>query len=105
MTRASGAAPGLGKPILLAQLVEELQDLTEPLEVQSGEIAFALRRGERLSLAGVGPAHGNGRVGAIGQAQDQVGIHTAADEDDLTSLAPKGMMRRSDGHIFQRRFG
>jgi len=44
MTRASGAAPGLGKPILLAQLVEELQDLPEPLEVQSGEIAFALRR-------------------------------------------------------------
>jgi len=105
MTRASGAAPGLGKPILLAQLVEELQDLPEPLEVQSGEIAFASRRCERLSLAGVGPAHGNGRVGAISQAQDQIGIHTAADEDDLTSLAPKGMMRMSDGHIFQRRFG
>src|SRR5712691_8679318 len=43
-TRASGAAPGLGKPILLAQLVEELQDLTQSLEVQSGEIAFALSR-------------------------------------------------------------
>jgi hypothetical protein len=43
MRRASGAALGLGKPILLAQLVEELKDLTEPLEVQSGEIAFALR--------------------------------------------------------------
>ena len=39
-----GAATALGKPILLAQLVEEPKDLTEPLEVQSGEIEFALRR-------------------------------------------------------------
>jgi hypothetical protein len=97
-TRASGAAPGLGKPILLAQLVEELQDLTQSLEVQSGEIESALSRWERLSLARVGPAHGNGRVGAIGQAQDQVGIHAATDEDDLTSLAPKGMIGMGDGH-------
>jgi hypothetical protein len=44
MTRVSGAAPGLGKAILLAQLVEEPKDLTEPLEVQSGEIEFALSR-------------------------------------------------------------
>jgi hypothetical protein len=44
MTRASGAGPGLGKPILLAQVVEELKDLPEPLEVQSGEIACALSR-------------------------------------------------------------
>ena len=35
-------ALGLGTPILLAQLVEELKDLTEPLEVQSGEIECAL---------------------------------------------------------------
>src|SRR5262245_36733784 len=105
MMRVSGAAPGLGKPILLAQLVEEPKDLTEPLEVQSGEIEFALSRGERLSLAAVGPAHGNGCVGAIGQAQDQVGVHAAADEDDLTALAPKGMMRMRDGDRFQRRLG
>jgi len=41
-------------------------------------------------------------VGAIGQAQNQVGIYAAADEDDLTSLAMEGMMRMSDSHIFQR---
>jgi hypothetical protein len=105
MTRVSGAALGLGKPILLAQLVDEPKALTEPLEVQSGEIEFALRRGKRLSLAEVGPAHGNGCVGAIGQAQAQVGVHATADEDDLTSLAPKGMMRMSDGDRFQRRLG
>ena len=31
-----GAATGRGKPILLAQLVEEVEDLTQSLEVQSG---------------------------------------------------------------------
>jgi len=62
-------------------------------------------RCERLSLASVGPAHGNGRVRAIGKAQDQVGINAASDEDDLTSLAPKGVMGMGDGHRFQKRLG
>jgi hypothetical protein len=44
MTRVSGSAPGLGKAILWAQLVEELKNLPEPLEVHSGEVAFALSR-------------------------------------------------------------
>ena len=66
--RARGAATGHGKPIILAQLVQEVQDLTQSLEVHEGQVGAALRRGERLSLASVGPAHGNGRVRAIGQA-------------------------------------
>jgi hypothetical protein len=44
-------------------------------------------------------------VGAIGQAQDQVGIHAAADEDHLTSLAIERMMGMGDGHVFQRELG
>jgi hypothetical protein len=52
----------------LAQLVQEVQDLTQSLEVQEGQVGAAWRRGERLSLASVGPAHGNGRVRAIGKA-------------------------------------
>ena len=42
--RASGAALRFGKATLVAQLVEELEELTEPLEGQSGKIAFALSR-------------------------------------------------------------
>ena len=42
--RAWESTAGRGKPILLAQLVEALQDLTQSLEVQSGEIASALSR-------------------------------------------------------------
>jgi len=102
--RAWGAA-GCGKPIFLAQLVPEVQDLTQSLEGQEGESGSALSHCERLALAGVGPAHSNGRMRAIGKTQDQVGINATADEDDLTSLATKGMMGMSDGHRFQRRLG
>jgi hypothetical protein len=89
----------------LAQLVPEVQDLTQSLEVQEGESGSALSHCERLALAGVGPAHGNGRMRAIGKTQDQVGINPTADADDLTSLAMEGMMGMGDGHIFQRRLG
>ena len=66
--RARRAATGRRKPIVLAQLVQEVQDLTQSLEVQEGQVGAVWRRGERLSLASVGPAHGNGRVCAIGKA-------------------------------------
>ncbi len=87
----------------MAQLLEKVDELTQPLEVSLGPLGLALSRWELLCLARMGPAHGNGRVRAIGQAQDQVGIDAAADVDDLTSLAIEGMMRMGDGHVFQRR--
>lgn len=96
--RAWGAAAGRGKPIFLAQLVPEVQDLTQSLEVQEGESGSALSHCERLVLAGVGPAHGNGRMRTIGKTQDQVRINATADEDDLTALATEGMMGMRDGH-------
>ena len=96
---------GRGQSILLAELIEEVDDLPEPLEVQLGEIGLAWSRRESLRLAVVGPAHGNGRVGAIGKTQDHIGIDAAADADDLTSLAMQRMMGMGDGHRFQRRLG
>jgi hypothetical protein len=45
-------------------------------------------------------------MGAIGKAQHEVGIDTAAtDADNLTSLALEGMMGMGDGHVFQRGLG
>lgn len=102
--RAWGAAER-GEPIFLAQLVQEVEDLPQSLKGQEGELGSALSHCERLSLASVGPTHGNGRMRAVGKTQDQVGINATADEDDLTSLATKGMMGMSDGHRFQRRLG
>ena len=56
-------------------------------------------------LAVVGGAHSDGRVEAIRQEEDQVGIDAAADADNCTSLAVEGMMGMGDGHTFQRRLG
>jgi len=39
-----GAATGRGKPIFLAQLAQEVKDLTQSLEVQEGQVGAALRR-------------------------------------------------------------
>jgi hypothetical protein len=89
----------------LAELIEEMGDLTQPLEVQQGQIGPTLSRWESLPLAVVGPAHADGCMRAIGKAQDQVGIDAAADADDLTSLATEGMMGMGDGYRFQRRLG
>jgi hypothetical protein len=90
----------------LAQLIEEVDDLSQPLEVQQRQIGVALsRRGELVGLVRVGPAHRNGRVCAISQAQDQVGVDTSADEDDLTLLATQRVVGMGDGHIFQKGLG
>ena len=64
----SGCVAGRRKPIRLAQLLQEVSDLTQALESQEEDIGATLSRCERLSLAGVGPAHGNRRMGAIEQA-------------------------------------
>ena len=64
----SGGGAGRRKPTRLAQLLQEVNNLTQALEIQEGDIGAALSRCERFSLAGVGPAHGNRRMCAIGQA-------------------------------------
>ena len=79
--------------------------MPQPLEVQQGEGIRTGSRWEPLLPTVVGPAHGHGRVRAIGKAHDQVGINTPADADDLTALAMEGMMRVGNGHRFPERLG
>jgi hypothetical protein len=103
--RSSGSAAGSGEPGFVTELSEEVDEVTQPLKVQQRQGGLAWRRWELLGAPGVGPAHGNSRVRAIGQAQDQVGISAAADGDHLTSLATERMMGMGDGHRFQKRLG
>ena len=84
----------------MAELLEEVDKLTEPREVQLGELGPTWSRRESRRLAVVGPAHGHGCVGAIGKAQNQVGIDTATDADNLTSLALERMMGMGDRDRF-----
>jgi hypothetical protein len=89
----------------VTELIAEVDELTQPLEVQQRQGGLAWCRWELLWAPGVGPAHGNSRVRAIGKAQDQVGIGAAADGDNLTSLATERMMGMGDGHRFQKGLG
>ena len=89
----------------MTELIAEVDELTQPLEVQERQGSLAWRRWELLWAPCLGPAHGHSRVRAIGKAQDQVGIGAAADGDNLTSLATERMMGMSDGHRFQKELG
>jgi hypothetical protein len=91
--------------MLLAELLEEIDDLTQPLEVQQGESMRTGSRWEPLLPTVVGPAHSNGRMGAVAKTDHQVRIGTLADTDDGTALTTEGVMRMGDGHVFQRQLG
>jgi hypothetical protein len=91
--------------MLLAELIEEMDDVPQPLEVQQGEVMSTRSCWEPWLLTVVGPAHGNRCMRAIAKADHQVRIGTLADTDDFTALTAEGVMGMGDGHRFQRRLG
>jgi hypothetical protein len=99
--RAWGSS-GRGTAPLLAEVIDEVDDLPESLEVQQGQGVTGWSLGGGLLPASVRPAHSNRRMRTIAQADNQVWINTPADANDLTSLAIEGVMGMGDGHIFQR---
>ena len=94
---------GLRTATGLAELLDAVDDLSQPLEVEPRQFGAAWSHRGSRGLVVVGGAHGDSRVGAIRQAEDQVGIDAAADADHGTSLAVEGMLGMGDGHRFQRR--
>jgi hypothetical protein len=100
-TRVWGSAR-LGTAPLLAEVIDEVDDVTESLEVQQGPGVTVWSLGGGLLPASVRPAHGNRRMRAIAQADNEVWINTPADTDDCTALTTEGVMGMSDGHPFQR---
>lgn len=46
--RSSGSATGIGKPVFVTELLEEVDELTQPLEVQQRQGGLAWRRWELL---------------------------------------------------------
>ena len=91
--------------MLLAKLIEELDDVPQPLEVQQGEGMSSGSSWEPWLLTIVGPAHSNRRMRAIAQADHQVRIEALADTDDFTALTTEGVMGMGDSHPSQRQLG
>jgi len=88
---------------LLPEVVEQLDGLPEPLDIEERDDART--RGGVSGGGVVGPAHRDGGVGPIGQADNEVRIGPSADTDDIDALAGERMMRMGDRDGFRRRLG
>ena len=81
-------------------MVEQLDDLPEPLDIEARD--GSSKRGGVSSGGVVGPAHRDGGVGTISQADNQVRIGPPVDTDDVDALAGERMMRMGDRDRFRR---
>ncbi len=92
-----------GCALLSTEVIEEGDHLAEPLEIEQRDDPS--RRGGLRGGRIVGPAHCDGGVGAIAQADDEIRIGSPTDADKVDVLAAERMMRMGDGHRFRRWLG
>jgi hypothetical protein len=100
-----GAATGRRQPLLLPELIDEVDDLPQSLEVHQGQVGPAWSLRESLRPAVISPAHGNRRVRTVAKTDHQVRIDTLADTDNGTALTTEGVMGMGDRDIFPRGLG
>jgi hypothetical protein len=103
--RVRGGVPALSRhPLAVSSdAIEELEDVTEAVEIQ--EVIrpwreIALGRGEII-----GAAQGDGGMPSVRETDDEIRIVPAAKTDDLDPLAAKRMMGMGDGDESRRRLG
>ena len=90
-------------PTVSSDAIEELEDLTEAVEIQ--EVIrpwreIVLGRGEI-----VGAAQGDGGMPPVRESDDEIRIESAAEPDDLDPLSAERMMGMGDGDESRRRLG
>jgi hypothetical protein len=103
--RVRGGEVALGRrhPAVSSDAIEELEGLTEAVEIQEvirPRREIALGRGEII-----GAAQGDGGMPAVRETDDEIRIGSAAKPDDLDPLATKWMMGMGDGDESRRRLG
>jgi hypothetical protein len=90
-------------PTVASHTLDELEDLTKAVEVEE---VIRPRRGIGLGWGGiVGAGQGDGGMPPVGESDDQIGIKSPAEPDDLDPLSAERMMRMGDGDESQRRLG
>jgi hypothetical protein len=90
-------------PRVSSHAIEELEDLTEAVEIQE-----VIRRRRELALVRsqiIGAAQGNGGMSAVRESDDEIRINSPAEPDELDPLSAERMMRMSDGDESRRRLG
>jgi hypothetical protein len=99
--RPGAIATGRGGALRLGQTIEQLDDLTQTVEIEQVLGSRCGRTFQRRCV--VGAAQGDGGVAPVGEYNDQVRIVSAAKAHDLDALPPKGMMGMGDGDKSRRR--
>ena len=88
---------------LASDVVEEQTDSTKPVEVQE---VIRPRRGLAFGRGGiVRAAHGDGGMAAIRESDDEIGVESSTELDDLDLLSAERVKRMGDGDESQRRLG
>jgi hypothetical protein len=91
------------RPTVWSHAIEEQEDLTEAVEIQE---VIGPRWGINLGQGEIiGAAQGDGGMPAVGESDDEVGIESAAEADDLDPLTAERMMRMGDSDESRRRLG
>jgi len=84
-------------------VVEEQTGSTKPVEVQE---VIRPRRGLAFGRGGiVRAAHGDGGMAAIRESDDEIGVESSTELDDLDLLSAERVKRMGDGDESQRRLG
>ena len=91
------------RPTVSSDAIEEQEDLTEAVEIQE---VIRPRRGIDLGQGEIiGAAQGDGGMPAVRESDDEIGIVSAAEPDDLDPLSAERMMGMGDGDESRRRLG
>jgi hypothetical protein len=101
--RRGGVRPTGRRATLARDAVEEQADLTEPFEIEE-----VIRPGRGLAFGRggiVGAAHGDGGMVPVRESDDEIGIESSAEQDDLDLLPAERVVRMGDGDESQRRLG
>jgi hypothetical protein len=91
------------RPAVSSDAIEELEDVTEAVEIQE-----VIRPGREITFGRgeiIGAAQGDGGVPSVRETDDEIRIISATKPDDLDPLAKKRMMGMGDGDESQRRLG
>jgi len=91
------------RPTVSSDAVEQLEDLTEAVEIQ--EVVWPpweiILQGSEI----IGTAQGDGGMPPVGKSDDEIRILSTTKSDDLDPLATEWMMRMGDGDESRRWLG
>ena len=89
-------------PTVPRDAIEELEDLTEAVEIQE-----VIRRREIALVRSeiIGAAQGDGGMPPVRESDDEIRIDSPAETDDLDPLSAEWVMGMGDGNESRRRLG